>query len=247
MRTIRLVLGSFLVYLFVACASAMSGNPPPVASLDGSVPGPDDSSLGADDSTDSTGPASSGQESGSFGAIVDALTDPVPSASAQTMTSGSRLKANWYVGSDGSKQFAGWHDSQLNIDCNFGTATDGTTRCLPSPSGVTIGTSDYFSDSGCSQVLGITDGCGHPTPTAITVTTTSAAGATNCSSTTQTFAVGPQFTGTVYQGTPASCSQISSALATDLANEWFAFYSLGALMQAPSPSQYVQATVQTDP
>jgi hypothetical protein len=247
MRTIRLLLGSIVVYIFVACASAVSSNGPPIESLDGSAPGSSDSQPGAADSTVPTGSAPKNQESGALGAIVDALTDPVSSASAQTMTSGSRLKAKWYVGSDGARQFAGWHDSQLNVDCDFGQASDGTIRCLPPPAGVTIGTQGYFSDAGCTQMLGVTDGCGHPTPTNITVTTTSAPGSAVCSATTQTYAAGPQFTGTIFQGTPASCSQISDALATDFAASWFAFYSLGAAVQAINPSQYVQATVQTDP
>ncbi len=101
MRTLRLLLGSFLVYLFVACASAMTGDTPAVVSLDGSAPGSDQASDATILTSDSTSPAatsSPGQESGMMSAIVDALTDPVSTAKADPNTSGTRLKTQRYVG-----------------------------------------------------------------------------------------------------------------------------------------------------
>jgi hypothetical protein len=50
--------------------------------------------------------------------------------------------------------------------------------------------------------------------------------------------VGPQ-TGTAYTGSPTSCAAVGAAYAA------FSFYTLGALVQPPDPSQYVEATVQT--
>jgi hypothetical protein len=226
MRTLRLALGSFLVYLFVACASAISDNVgPPVASLDGSAPGSRDGPSGSDDST-----------TGTVGAIVDALTDPVSSASAQTMTSGSRLKAKWYVGADGSKQFLGWHDSQLNTDCDFEVASDGATRCIPAyPTGALVAT--YFADTACSQALAYSyHGCTGPT-----FASQSAAASASCALTPATH-IYPisAYSGTVYEGSSASCSAVTSAAILGA----YTFYSIGSEV---SPSQFVQATIQTDP
>ena len=47
--------------------------------------------------------------------------------------SGDRLKARWLDGADGSRQFFGWHDSQLGINCQALADTGGTVRCLPAP------------------------------------------------------------------------------------------------------------------
>ncbi len=60
---------------------------------------------------------------------ADSATDPVPAVSANE--SGSRIKAKWLVGDDGSRQHQGWYDSQREEDCNWASATDGSQRCLP--------------------------------------------------------------------------------------------------------------------
>src|SRR5688572_33384336 len=39
---------------------------------------------------------------------------------------GSRLRARVYAGTDGAKQFLGWRDTQLGVDCAFGRVADGT-------------------------------------------------------------------------------------------------------------------------
>src|SRR5262245_27196823 len=68
---------------------------------------------------------------------------PIAEAQAQ---SGSRLKARWIVGTDGSRQFLSWHDSQLNADCTFASASDGSLRCLP------VGLQESgFRDAECTQ------------------------------------------------------------------------------------------------
>ncbi len=91
----------------------------------------------------------------------DDLTDPVPAADAATATSGTRLRARYHVGDDGSKQFVGWRDTERDEDCSFQTAEDGKLRCLPS----TGGSVQYFSDSGCSEVVALvpaTEACPEP-------------------------------------------------------------------------------------
>jgi hypothetical protein len=131
---LKLVFGSVVVYVVMAaCASGGPGTAG--GSGSGSVaPGGGDAagSSGGDGSGSSGGGSSSGgtalDDSGGRG-ILDALTDPVTEASAAPNQSGSRLKAKYYVGSDGSKTFTGMHDSMLNVDCNFIQASDSTTRC----------------------------------------------------------------------------------------------------------------------
>ena len=160
---------------------------------------------------------------------------PVPAAKADTTTSGSRLKARNYVGSDGSKQFWGWHDSMVNADCSFLPASDGTTRCLPV--GVGTATGGYFSDPGCSQPLAqAAKGCSPAMYTfQIVVPAT-----TGCVPTDfyRLYSVSSPYSGPIYTGTPASCTAEPNAGTTA------DFYSAGA--EIP-PSTFVAATLQTDP
>jgi hypothetical protein len=246
---LKLVLGSVVVYVVMAaCASVGTMSPSDTSAGAGSSSGGAASASGS--SSGGNGSDGSGSSGGSTGAdsggmsLLDALTDPVPAANADTTQSGSRLKAKYYVGSDGSKQFLGWHDSMLNVDCSFLLASDATTRCIPAaPPGVGIATQNFFADAACTQPLGVTDGACAPTPAFITMTTTDLA----CSTTTKKYAAGPRFTGTLYQGTPAACTQVSATQTMSYATVPFIWYSLGAEIQPPDPSQYVAATVQTDP
>lgn len=91
-----------------------------------------------------SGPNGSSGDEGTTGAsggmiadMVGDMMDPVPDADAAPATSGKRLRARYYVGEDGSRQFVGWHDKERNEDCSFSVAEDGKTRCLP-PSAYTI-------------------------------------------------------------------------------------------------------------
>jgi hypothetical protein len=141
MRTLRFVPGSIVVYLVVAACSGMGTSP--VSDGGGTA--------------SSGGPASDGASR-----VLDAITDPVPSASADTYASGSRLKVQYYAGADGSKAFAGMYDSQRNEACSFVTAADGSTRCLPvaAPS-ASLGV--YYADASCSSPLAYAaSGCTSP-------------------------------------------------------------------------------------
>ncbi|MGD0680025.1 MAG: hypothetical protein ABSC94_31970 [Polyangiaceae bacterium] len=219
----RLLGGSIAIYVVVAACSAASG---PQGST----------------SNDGGGGGSSGGHGGdgSVG-ILDALTDPTPEANADPSQSGTRLKLQYYAGSDGSKQTAGMFDSQLNVQCYFGKASDGTIRCLPAPSPntVTASTQNYFADASCTQALGLTGLCSTPTVIAMSVTN-------NCTTTTTNYQAGSQFTGQLYQSSSTGCTAVSAALQMDLTAS-LAFYTLGAQIQPPNPSQYVEATLQTEP
>lgn len=70
--------------------------------------------------------------------------------------SGSRIRARFGETPDGAKQFFGWHDNQMGIDCAFVLTSDGVYRCLPTP----ILYISYFADSSCSTpLLAVTAGC----------------------------------------------------------------------------------------
>ncbi len=85
------------------------------------------------------------------GSLVSVLPSPVPAALADT--SGTRLKAAYIAGADGSKLFDAnaMYDSQLSVECTFHIASDGNSRCLPvlSPSSLQNGV--YFLDGSCTQ------------------------------------------------------------------------------------------------
>lgn len=69
--------------------------------------------------------------------------------------SGSRLKAKTYVGDDGSREFAGWRDTERHEDCAFGVAEDGKTRCQPA---ATLNYIPDFYDASCrAQAVAIED------------------------------------------------------------------------------------------
>jgi hypothetical protein len=242
-ETARLVGGSIAVYVIMAACSAASGpngfTPSGQAQGHGSSGGtssggtssgstPEDGSGGAIDDGSGTGSAHDGMASGSSG-ILDAFTDPVPTASADSTQSGTRLKASYYVGSDGSKTFSTMHDNQLNVDCSFATASDGTIRCLPT-GGASVGS--YYADSGCSQALAYAYvPCGS-TPSYATQYLGSSGRCNGYMS--HLFPVSGAFSGTVYSGAPSSCVATTTP---------YSVYSIGSEL---APSTFVQATVQTD-
>lgn len=82
---------------------------------------------------------------------------PVPVTEAKANESGSRLKARWYAGADGSRQFVNWYDTELGTECYFQDIGDGVLRCLPS-----VTASVHYTDSACSRLLfsDITSPCG---------------------------------------------------------------------------------------
>lgn len=87
--------------------------------------------------------------------IMDVLSDAMPDASADPV-SGSRLKAKYRLGEDGSKAYLPfvWYDSERKEDCNFSLAADAKERCLPLGTyNAVLGT--YFSDSACTAPLAL--------------------------------------------------------------------------------------------
>ena len=102
------------------------------------------------------------------------MMNPVPPAMADP-TDGSRLKAEYRVADDGSKESVPglWFDSMRNETCSFGTAADGATRCLPT--GATQ-SSLFYTDTACTMtVVSVGSGCSQPAYVSIPVTPSSTA------------------------------------------------------------------------
>ena len=121
----KLFAGSCVVYVVVAACSAYSGDDPATG---GPPRGTDDGST-ADTS----------------------ILNPVGNALAEGHKSGSRLKLRFYEGSDGSRQFINFWDSELKTYCwvTAGPKTiDDKTRCLPP----VLGTLVYSNDTCATPV-----------------------------------------------------------------------------------------------
>jgi hypothetical protein len=83
------------------------------------------------------------------GALLDAMTDVVPSADAES-GDGTRLKAMYYLGDDGSRHALGvMYDSQRGERCMYLNTPDGM-RCIPSAETAIT----WYEDTGCSAPLG---------------------------------------------------------------------------------------------
>jgi len=72
---------------------------------------------------------------------------------------GSRLKARWLVGADGSKSLVAgeWLDTVTSQRCAYSTATDGALRCLPDAFSPADGVNAaiFYSDSACTSPLAV--------------------------------------------------------------------------------------------
>ncbi len=139
---------------------------------------------------------------------------------------GSRLKAKNIVYADGASQFAGWHDTELDLDCGFGLADDGENRCLPNGPATYEGTTlARFSDAGCTQLVVTGGGSCAPKPTHATQYD-------SCNQKRKVFSLGAGVA-TVYAGEPSSCNP---AGASD-----YIYYELGAELQ---PASFVAASIE---
>lgn len=165
------------------------------------------------------------------GGIFDALTDPVPDASADP-TSGTRLKAKYIKADDGARAPMAdvWHDSQRNEECRFQRASDGKQRCLPT----SVNYAGYYADASCTQLLAyIQTGC---TPTKY-----AGEALQLCSGVSFTYNYYPLGAkvnpATVYVKSGAMCVGTSPLVGYD-------YYSTGGMI---SPSAFVAGVVEIDP
>lgn len=155
------------------------------------------------------------------------------------MQDGSRIKARHFVGDDGTRFFAGWHDTQIGQDCTFGPAADGMTRCLP---GVTDNGGAFWStDPTCAATpsvfesygTGVDGGACAPAPAYVVVFKPALQGCTPGGYT--VYAIGAQIQSPpamIYRNGPGCISQ-----ATDPINTYYAFTVV-------DPTTLVAATIQ---
>jgi hypothetical protein len=161
-RTLALLAGSCVVYVLAAAcgggagsgivAAVLSPDAAPEASLPGAEGGAGggaiDASVAQPDvpvatdaatvaEAEATAPGTSGSAVGGDTGSRDVLA--VPDAKAEPQTSGTRLKARWIVGDDGSRQFSVWWDAKLGVECQFQDGGDGKRYCLPTIQGMLFG------------------------------------------------------------------------------------------------------------
>jgi hypothetical protein len=177
---------------------------------------------------DDAGPSDSG--------ILDGMIDPIPDAMADSgSTSGTRLKARYYAGADGSIQSGiGWYDSQRNENCFFQTASDGTLRCLPS--GEASGAGVYFVDASCTTeelvTIGATGCVVTPKYASRYVTQTDPCSVSRL----RVYSVGSEFTGNHYVKIGTMCTAATP-------NAGLRYFRLGAEVD---PSSFVRATEEVE-
>lgn len=148
--------------------------------------------------------------------------------------SGSRIKSRVYSTGDGAKAFAGFYDTTLSTPCGAGRASDDAIRCLPA---VTAYAGSYWGDSGCATTpLASANGC-------LGTYASRSEAANSCVDTgygptgyrTHIYTVGAAHAGTVYVGTPASCTMTGAP-----------GYPLYTLTEV-SPSTFASISIDTAP
>lgn len=96
------------------------------------------------------GPAGKDGARGPAGEQGPAGKDGAPgSAGKDAAVSGSRLKAQYQVGDDGSSAFYGWIDTKTQQPCTYYAAADGQPRCLPAKHGGTR----FYADPACTTAV----------------------------------------------------------------------------------------------
>lgn len=146
--------------------------------------------------------------------------------------SGERLRAAYLNGADGSRQFVGWYDASLEVDCTYAIASDGSWRCLPGGAE----TGRFFADAACTQRLAtLPRGCSAP---AYAVSSDTSACAWRPSK--HVFSLGVPYTGPIaYSFVAGACSAVTSA---DLI-----LYDLHLVGDEVPPESFVAATLEREP
>jgi hypothetical protein len=183
-----------------------------------------------DKAASSSGGSSGNGASSSSGTNV---VDPVGNALAEGHKSGTRLKLRFYEGSDGSRKFIDFYDSELKTNCQVPIRTaDGKERCVPSQSGI-----PYYSTAVCT---------GAPTlyavqktsaqPTVLVVRSVNSTPLTAYASGGLVAAPAKVFQGGD-EGVNGSCAEVDSSPAT------FNYYAVGAPL---ADTAFVEMTIKTE-
>ena len=203
------LLGGAMVYVAMAACSA-GGDA-------GSV-----GSVGAGGAGVRSGDGGSG--SGLDSGFADALMNPVSKAAADPV-SGTRLKAQYMIADDGSKEYITdlWFDSQRNETCAFAVAGDGKQRCIPGGAAA-----EMFSDSACSTpILAVPTGCTTP-PYAVGTDLSTCTQAPNANHVYQVGPVAAPAPTSLFMTSGTSCFSVGPAALG------FAYYTVGAEVPASS-------------
>lgn len=148
----------------------------------------------------------------------------------EAAVSGTRLKARSLAAEDGARHFAGWYDSEREVECSFQRAADGTIRCLPASASVN---STWFADASCTKPLAyVLKGCDAPKTASLQASYC----ATFASSPVKIFALAGVFRGSSYYtkvGAGCNAAPASSLIDT------YDLFSVGAEI---APSEFVGAT-----
>lgn len=221
-RAAKNLAGAVLVYVVVAACGSKQAAAPFGAPSD----------AGFADGHSETGSGSSGDENSDGSSILDAIANPVPDAKADPDTSGTRLKARRYVGSDGSSQFVGWRDTKRNEDCSFLRHADGSLRCMPAGAFA----SSFYADAQCTipvAALALASGCPQP----IYVVSYATFATCGYDLVYRIYSVAGTLNGTLY-ARPSATTCTSTTAPTG-----FSLYAAGAEM--PS-TEFVEASVKVD-
>ncbi len=148
MKTVKIFFSGVAVYLSVASIHACGGTDslPTWATSSASGGGATGAGGAPMVSTSSAGTGGKTGHGGSGG-----MTNPVADALAE---SGSRLKAQWLTGDDGSKSFAGFYDSARQEACSFLDMSDGVKHCIPW-TGQAFNVDTTFLDASCVTPIAV--------------------------------------------------------------------------------------------
>jgi hypothetical protein len=211
--------GSVMTYVLMAACSAATGGPKASSTAGGAqaVAGGATGMGGAtsQDGSPMAGSSNGGANNSSAGAahsgaagMLGMMMDPVPDAAAEPATDGSRLKAEYNVGADGSRQFAGWWDSQRNEECAFQPFADGSQHCVPLYTGVIqLG----FSDSSCSSALFAIALSTCPDPATVKYALSGAAWGCTAFSYAAVESLTLATPDKIFSGTPAACVDVTAS------------------------------------
>lgn len=157
-----------LAVLLAACGSDPTATPDPTeaanaAGVGGATSSDASSAVDASSSADASVASSSADASSGVGGEGGA--PPATSSSSSSTGAGgdggqttqgggyddgSRIKARYFVGADGSRIPRDTYDEQLDVPCSFVyVATDGKNRCLPLATGAPVG----FADAACTMPI----------------------------------------------------------------------------------------------
>jgi hypothetical protein len=84
----------------------------------------------------------------------------------EQVVGGTRIRPKLVETADGARGFVAWHDTLLDADCSWRTASDGLLRCLPTTGRLYYDWDRQFTDGTCTTPIlvdarqGNADGCG---------------------------------------------------------------------------------------